>query len=207
MIKQRGRYYTKNLVPGISVYGERLIKINGKEYREWDIRRSKLGAGIKKGLRNPIKENSKILYLGASTGTTVSHVSDIAFKGRVYAIEFAPEPIKHLIMLAMKRPNIIPILEDANHPERYPTEMVDVVFQDVAQRNQVEIFIKNCKAYLKKNGLGILVIKSRSIDVTKNPSIIFKRVDKEINKHFKVIKSTRLEPFEKDHKIYLVKPK
>jgi len=207
MIRQRGRLYTKNLVPGQSVYDERLMKKGKIEYREWDARRSKLGAGIKKGLKNPIDKNTKILYLGASSGTTVSHVSDMAFNGRVYAVEFAPEPMKSLVMLAKKRQNIIPIFADANHPENYPIEKVDVVFQDVAQKNQVGIFEKNCKAYLKKNGTGLLVIKARSIDVTKRPSIVFKQVEKELKQKFRLLKSKRLEPFEKDHKIYVLKMK
>jgi len=204
ILKRKGRLYTKNLVPRINVYGERLVRIGKDEYREWDPRRSKLGAGFRKGVNNPLKESSKVLYLGASSGTTVSHVSDLCVSGRVYAVEFAPEPMKHLVMLAMKRQNIIPLFANAIHPEEYPIEKVDLVFQDVAQKNQVQIFTDNCKAYLKKNGVGILVIKARSIDVTKNPAMIFRQVEKQLKNKYTILKSTRLEPFEKDHKMYVL---
>jgi len=204
ILKRKGRLYTKNLVPRVNVYGERLVRIGKDEYREWDPRRSKLGAGFRKGVNNPLKESSKVLYLGASSGTTVSHVSDLCIGGRVYAVEFAPEPMKHLVMLAMKRQNIIPLFANAIHPEEYPIEKVDLVFQDVAQKNQVQIFTDNCKAYLKKNGVGILVIKSRSIDVTKNPAMIFRQVEKQLKDKYTILKSTRLEPFEKDHKLYVL---
>ncbi len=206
LIKIKGRYYTKNLVPGKSVYGERLIKKGKNEYREWIANRSKLGAGLMKGINNPIKSNSLVLYLGASTGTTVSHVSDIASDGRVYAVEFAPEPMKHLILLAQERRNIIPLFYDANHPEEYSNWVgrVDIVFQDIAQKNQVEIFINNC-VFLKKGGIGMLALKARSVDVTKKPWMIFKEVNKELSKTFKVIKKVRLEPYEKDHMLFVVK--
>ena len=207
LIKQKRRLFTKNLTPGVSVYGERLIRIKGKEYREWVAKKSKLGAALMKGVASPFKEESFVLYLGAATGTTVSHISDLVPRGRVYAIEFAPEPMKKLILLAKKRKNIIPIFADANKPESYKhiLSKCDIVFQDVAQKNQVEIFIKNCKNYLKRNGTGMLAIKSRSIDVTANPSKVFREVEKKLSPLFKIEKSTRLEPYEKDHKFYVLK--
>jgi len=81
--------YTKNLVPGKRVYGEKLTA----DKREWDPTRSKLGAAIVNGLHTlDIKDGSIVLYLGASTGTTISHVSDIIGRnGFVYGIEFARE--------------------------------------------------------------------------------------------------------------------
>ncbi|MBD3312268.1 fibrillarin-like rRNA/tRNA 2'-O-methyltransferase [archaeon] len=208
LLKRKGRYYTKALVPG-SVYEEPVITISGNEYREWSPKRSKLGAGLRKGVRNPVKDSSFVLYLGAASGTTVSHVSDLTPKGRVYAVEFAPEPMKHLVLLAKKRANIIPLFANANKPGDYPVkvEPVSVVFQDIAQKNQVQIFRKNCKAYLKKDGTGLITVKARSIDSTKKPSIVFKAAEKELRKDFKILKQTRLEPYEKDHKIYVLKLK
>lgn len=209
MIKQ-GRLYTKNLVPGITVYDELLINKNGIEYREWNPKRSKLGAGIKKGIKNPVNEKTNVLYLGAASGTTVSHVSDLSPEGRIYAVEFAPEPMKKLVMLSKKRQNIIPIFADANNPNEYEGLVegkADVVFQDIAQRNQVEIFTINCKEFLKKNGIGMLALKARSIDVTKNPINVFKKVELDLEKNFKIIDFAKLEPFEKDHKLYVVQMK
>ncbi len=75
---RRKSIFTRNLVPGKKVYDERLIKDKGVELREWNPRKSKLAAAIMKGVREiGIKPGSKVLYLGASTGTTPSHVSDI----------------------------------------------------------------------------------------------------------------------------------
>jgi rRNA 2'-O-methyltransferase fibrillarin len=75
---------TKNLVPGESVYGEKRISIEGGvdgtkiEYRVWNPFRSKLAAGVLGGLDDIfIKPGKKVLYLGAASGTSVSHVADI----------------------------------------------------------------------------------------------------------------------------------
>lgn len=48
------------------------------EYRAWNPFRSKLAAAILGGVDQiHIKPGCKVLYLGAASGTTVSHVSDI----------------------------------------------------------------------------------------------------------------------------------
>ena len=75
---------TKNLVPGEAVYGEKRISIDGGvdgtkvEYRVWNPFRSKLAAGVLGGLDSIfIEPGKKVLYLGAASGTSVSHVADI----------------------------------------------------------------------------------------------------------------------------------
>lgn len=74
---------TRNLVIGESVYGEKRVSIENDdkekvEYRIWNPFRSKLAASILGGLDDiHIKPGSKLLYLGAASGTTVSHCSDI----------------------------------------------------------------------------------------------------------------------------------
>ena len=53
-------------------------KIGKIEYRVWNPFRSKLAAAILGGVdKIHIKPGSKVLYLGAASGTTVSHVADI----------------------------------------------------------------------------------------------------------------------------------
>ena len=171
----RKTFYTKNLVPGKQVYGERLVAENDIEYREWDIRRSKLAAALIKGIDQlGFKEDSKVLYLGSATGTTVSHVSDICSKGAVFAIDFAPRVMRDLMYVAEQRKNIIPLLADANKPEEYYSFIpaADIIYQDVAQKNQVEIFLKNINLFLKSTGYAIIAVKSRSIDVTRSPKEI-----------------------------------
>lgn len=67
-----------------------------------------------------IKPGYKVLYLGAASGTTVSHVSDIVGpEGCVYAVEFSQRSGRDLLGVAKKRTNIIPIIEDARHPHKY----------------------------------------------------------------------------------------
>lgn len=202
-----GKIATKNLTPGISVYGEELIEEN-EEYRLWNPRRSKLAAALLNGLENlKITNTSKVLYLGASTGTTVSHISDIAINGRIYAIEFSPTTAKKLVQLSHRRLNIAPILGDATKPKEYMNivEKVDLVYCDVAQSKQSELFMKNMNLFAKNGGLGFLVIKSRSIDVVQKPKKIFKQEEKKLKeKGFKIIEKVKLEPFEKDHMAFLV---
>lgn len=193
---------TLNANPGKRVYDEKLMKIDGKEYRLWDPYRSKLAGAIKKGLETfPFAPRSKILYLGASTGTTVSHLSDIAGpEGEIYAVEIATQVIKRLLTLADKRNNIIPIHDDARQPHNYKeVGEVDAIYQDVAQPDQTDILIKNSKMFLKNSGIAMIAIKSQSIDVTKKPDDVFDVALKELEPHFEILEKYKLEPFDHDH--------
>ncbi len=200
--------YTKNFTPSFQVYNEKLVKQNNIEYREWNPKRSKLAAMILKGCKKlPIKENSKILYLGAGSGTTASHISDIAEKGIIYCVEFSNRSFLKLIKVCEKRGNMIPLLYDANYIERYQNIVkdVDIVYQDIAQKNQTRIFLKNL-IFLKNGGYGIFMVKARSIDVTLDPKIIYKKIIKELKKeNLQVIESLALDPYEKDHMAIIVK--
>ena len=185
-IKSEGeqKISTENLVPGNQVYKEKLIIKKGVEYRLWDPFRSKLAASIMNRLENfPFKNKTKVLYLGASTGTTVSHISDIVGPGGlVFAVEHASRVARDFLdRVATHRPNIMPILQDARKPKEYFSVFgkVDVVYVDIAQPDQTQIAIDNCDMFLKKDGFFFLVIKTRSIDVTKAPKRI---VQEEIEK-------------------------
>jgi len=203
--------YTKNLVPGKKVYGERLVSDNGIEYREWDPTRSKLAAAILKGCQNiGLRKKDIVLYLGAATGTTVSHVSDIVGKeGFVFALDFAPRVVRELVYVAMDRKNIAPLLEDANKPLSYVDKVcqIDFLYQDIAQKNQVSIFLKNCNLFLKNDGFALLMVKSRSIDITQKPKQIYDKVRQELEKKVKVVDYKTLDPYEKDHCMFLCKKK
>ena len=198
---------TRNLTPGISVYGEELIT-EDVEYRLWNPRRSKLSAAILNGLSSlDIKSDYKVLYLGASTGTTVSHISDIAYEGKIYAVEFSPVTAKKLTRLSRQRPNIYPILGDATKPREYMNiiEKVDFLYCDVAQPTQTELFMKNMNLFSKEDALGMITIKARSIDVIQKPKKIFKQEEKKLKeKGFKIIEKIKLEPYGKDHVAFLV---
>jgi fibrillarin-like pre-rRNA processing protein len=202
-----GNVATENLNQGIKVYGERLVENEDKEYRIWDPRRSKLAAAILNGLETfPFKEDSKVLYLGASAGTTPSHISDICNNGLIYSVEFSPKMMRKLADLSQMRKNIIPILDDATKPRNYMNllQKVDAVYSDVAQPNQSELFMDNARLYLKEKGIGILMIKARSIDVTKAPNKIFKEEESKLKTNgFRVIEKVKLEPYEKDHMAFI----
>ncbi|MBI4738965.1 fibrillarin-like rRNA/tRNA 2'-O-methyltransferase [Candidatus Woesearchaeota archaeon] len=204
-------FATKNLVPGRRVYGEDLVRERDCEYRVWDATRSKIAAALVKGISQiGIYPESKVLYLGASSGTTVSHVSDLVGKdGFVFAVDFAPRSTRDLVFLAQERLNIAPILADANHPGQYLPLLceVDAVVQDIAQRDQVSIFLKNCRVFLKQGGFGILSVKARSIDVTRKPNLIFKEVRAQLEKNITIVDYRTLDPLEKDHCIFVCKKK
>ncbi|MCK4521944.1 MAG: fibrillarin-like rRNA/tRNA 2'-O-methyltransferase [Nanoarchaeota archaeon] len=209
---RRNILLTKNLVKGVSVYGERLFNQDGEEYREWVSNKSKLAAAILKGCPNTgIRKDDVVLYLGAASGTTASHVSDIVGEnGFVFALDFAPRVVRDLVFVCEKRKNMAPLLEDANNPESYKDKIskeVDIVYQDVAQKNQAQIFLKNCDMFLKKEGYALLALKARSVDVSAKPSVIFKKVREEISKKLIIIDERKLEPFEMDHCMFVCKKK
>jgi rRNA 2'-O-methyltransferase fibrillarin len=183
---------TKNLTPGESVYGEKRISVDAPstpavdgevpaqskvEYRVWNPFRSKLAAGILGGLDDIfIKPGASVLYLGAASGTSVSHVADIVGPtGRVYAVEFSHRSGRDLITMATHRTNVIPIIEDARHPLRYRmlVGMVDVVFADVAQPDQARIVGLNAHLFLKAGGGVLISIKASCIDSTAKPEVVF----------------------------------
>lgn len=202
-----GHIATENLNRRIKVYGERLVEIKDKEYRIWDPRRSKLGAAILNGLETfPFKEDSKMLYLGASAGTTPSHISDVSKDGLIYCVEFSPRMMRDLAEVCRQRQNMVPILDDATKPKNYMNlvQKVDVVYSDVAQPKQSELFMDNMRLFLKEDGIGILMIKARSIDVTKSPKKIFKEEESKLKTAgFRVIEKINLEPYEKDHMAFV----
>lgn len=198
------RLATKNLTPGRRVYGEWLFNYGDVEYREWNHIRSKLAASLYKGIKElVIRPGSRILYLGAGSGTTASHISDIVgLDGSIYAVEFAPRVMRELITVADYRKNIIPILADARFPERYSylVPQVDVLYADIAQPDQANIVVANTRLFLKTGGYLYLAIKARSIDVTKEPDEVYLREIKTLEKgNFELLDVVHLDPYDKDH--------
>ncbi|MFZ8938276.1 MAG: fibrillarin-like rRNA/tRNA 2'-O-methyltransferase, partial [Nitrosopumilaceae archaeon] len=211
-IKSEGqkKLATENLVVGNQVYKEKLITKKGTEYRLWDPFRSKLAAAIMNGLEEfPFKNKSTVLYLGVSTGTTISHISDIVGpSGIIFGVEHASRVARDFLdRVATHRKNIIPILQDARKPKEYFSVFgkVDVVYVDIAQPDQTEIAIANCKMYLKNNGFLFLVIKTRSIDVTKPPKQIVEEEMQRMKTHFDILQTLDLHPYDKDHAIVIAR--
>lgn len=208
---------TKNMAPGESVYGEKRITVENNEgsknestpatkteYRVWNPFRSKLAAGVLGGIDELFfGPGKKVLYLGAASGTSVSHVSDVVGpEGVVYAVEFSPRSGRDLISMAQKRPNVIPIIEDARHPQKYRmlVGMVDAVFADVAQPDQARIIALNSHLFLKDQGGVIISIKANCIDSTVDAETVFAReVQKLREERIKPLEQITLEPYERDH--------
>ena len=209
VFEEKGKVYTINLVKGKTVYDEKLVVDKGIEYREWNPRKSKLAAAIMKRASNiGVRKGDIVLYLGASYGTTASHVSDIVGKdGFVFALDFAPRVIRDLVFVCEDRKNMTPIFEDANKVDKVAglVSQVDVVYMDIAQRDQAEIFLKNCDMFLKDGGYALIAVKARSVDVTRKPAAIFKEVERKISEKLKITDSRRLDPFELDHMMFICK--
>ena len=199
---------TENLVPKNQVYNEKLVKIKGTEYRIWNPFRSKLAATVMNGLRDfPFMQKSSVLYLGVSTGTTISHISDIVGQnGIIFGIEHTSRVARDFLdRVASHRKNIIPIIQDARKPQEYFSvfKKVDVAYVDIAQPDQTDIAINNCKMYLKSNGYLFLVIKTRSIDVTKDPKKVISNEIKKLESLFEIKQIINLQPYDKDHAIVI----
>jgi len=194
---------THNLVPGNQVYNERLVKHKGSEYRIWNPFRSKLAAAIMNDLKNfPCNQKSDVLYLGVSTGTTISHISDIVNQGgTIFGIEHASRVARDFLdRVASHRKNIVPIIQDARRPEEFFSvyKKVDIVYVDIAQPDQTNIAIENCRLYLKSGGYLFLVIKTRSIDVVKDPKMVIKDEIKKLETLFEIKQTIDLHPYDKD---------
>ncbi|MBI4140549.1 fibrillarin-like rRNA/tRNA 2'-O-methyltransferase [Candidatus Woesearchaeota archaeon] len=199
----------QEIFPGIFADNKKIYtKDSSGAYRLWNPITSKLSAALHKRLKQTfLKANDVVLYLGASTGTTVSHISDIVGEqGFVFAVEISPTVCRELVFLAEERQNIAPILADANQPQTYADKIKDVdwLYQDIAQKNQVEIFLKNLR-FVKKNSHAFLIIKARSIDATKEPKQIFNDVREQLQQDTEIVQEINLEPYKKDHVMFVCK--
>lgn len=196
---------TKNLDKGFQVYGEKLVKVAGEEYRLWNPYRSKLAAAMLKDIDEVgIKEGSRVLYLGVASGTTASHVSDIiGVHGMLYGVDVAPRPMLQFESnIAKRRANVAPILADARFPRTYCDMVgeVDIVYCDIAQPEQASLFSDNAELMLKDDGIGLIAVKARSIDSVAEPAVVFNREIEILKRRgFEILNTTELEPYERDH--------
>lgn len=198
--------YTLNAVPGVSVYGERLVRQGDAEYREWNPYRSKLAAFLRRGAALfPFSRGTDVLYLGAAQGTTVSHVADICEDGTIYAVEVSRRAFQKLLAVSESRPNVMPILADAGDPGGYERLVgrVGVVYQDIAQRDQVAIFLRNLK-FLGPAGFGLLFLKARSVDVSSRPAVLYEKARRTLARSVTVVQVLELGSYQRDHAAFLV---
>lgn len=201
-----GKLATLNKTPGYRVYNEKTVRIGGKEYRIWDPYRSKVAAALAKGMKSfPVRKGSFILYLGASSGTTASHIADIA--DTVYCVEFSKRMMRELLQVCERKENMIPILADARHPWEYENSIaqVDVLIQDVAQPDQAGIVNNNFDSFKFQDAL--LSIKARSINSVKDPAKVFRAEVDKLRARFHVLQEIDLQPYEEDHILVNLKAK
>ena len=188
---------------GEPVYGE---PTDGP-WRLWDAGRSKLGATLELGLDTGLDGGESVLYLGAASGTTVSHVAD--FCGPTYAVEFAPRPTRDLVDVAAGRPNLFPLLKDARKPETYAHVVesgLEVLIQDVATRGQARVAARN-RQFLREDGRLVAAIKARSEDVTRDPDAVFADVLDELRGSYEVLETARLDRYHDDHLAVVARPR
>ena len=195
--------YTVNRNPGTKVYGETLSTVEGVEYRAWDPFRSKLAALLLKGApADTLGRPHTVLYLGAAHGTTASHLSDLWPEATIFAIEKSPTSFAPLLALARTRPGLVPILADAQLPERYQADVgaVDLLYQDVAQRSQAGIFVENARACLAPRGRGVLMLKVRSVTQQRPTATVVREARTALlAARLAVAYETPLSPFSREH--------
>ncbi|MAG22317.1 MAG: fibrillarin, partial [Candidatus Diapherotrites archaeon] len=111
--------------------------------------------------------------------------------------------MRKFIHLCEERENMVPVLADANKPSSYSKHLegtnIDLLFQDISQKNQAEIFNKNARLFLEKGKTGLIALKAKSISQKESPKKIFQKEIVELEKEFVVKQIISLEPFEKDH--------
>jgi fibrillarin-like pre-rRNA processing protein len=188
---------------GEPVYGE---PTDG-DWRVWDAGRSKLGAMLEAGMDTGLAGGETVLYLGAASGTTVSHVAD--FAGPTYAVEFAARPARDLVGVAADRDRLFPLLKDARKPETYAHVVeadCDAIVQDVATRGQADVALAN-RRFLAADGRLLVAIKARSEDVTADPGDVFDDVLETLREDYEVLETARLEPYHDDHLGVVARPR
>jgi len=208
--RERRDLYTVNRIPGVKVYGETLTTADGVEYRHWDPFRSKLAAFLLNGAPSGVLGTPRtVLYLGAAHGTTVSHLSDLWPDAMIFAVEKSPTSFARLLALARSRPGLLPVLADAQLPERYQADVggADLLYQDIAQRNQAGIFVENARACLRPGGRGILMLKVRSVTQQRPTAAVVREARSVLSSaHLTVSFETPLTPFSREHVALAVTP-
>lgn len=123
-------------------------------------------------------------------------------EGLVVGVEMSARVGREFLeKVAKARGNVIPFIADARETERFGEfGKMDVVYCDIAQRDQTEIAIANARRHLKEGGRLLLVVKARSIDQLKDPKLVFKEEAQKVKDAGFVVESViDLRPFDKDH--------
>mgnify|MGYP001266438383 FL=1 len=169
----------------------------------WNPYTSKLAAYILgNGKFWPFTDKKIVLYLGAAEGNTVSFLSHICHQGRVIAVDISSVSMAELLKVVEERKNIIPCLEDAHFPNRYKLQanIPDIIYQDIAQGDQIEIFIRNYEYFRPK--CGFLMLKTSSMHGKKKD--ILEEVKHTLKEKFKRVDIVDISNWAKGHNAYFV---
>ena len=191
-------------------YKENLVQTNGKRYSIWNPYMSKLAAAIINGMEIfPILKKTKILYLDPTTEKTVKHISNIVgINGKIFVVRDVMKNSKNFLEQIVKnRSNIFTIVPDKTNPARLTgmTETVDVIYIDIAEHNQTEIAIQNCKNHLRIGGFLMLIVPTKNIDFTSNPSKKNQEERKKLQTSFDIIQEINLTDFFKEYSMVIAK--
>lgn len=197
------RFWTETVGTFPPVYGERWIEREGRSFRGWSPSRSKLAAALDVGWEGPIpQEGETWLYLGAATGTTASHVADLVGpKGAVYVVEKSPRPFQKLLALAERWPNLLPILADARSLEEdpYPPRMVDGLYADLPQPDQVEIVLRSARRFLRERGTVLMALKTASMGRDLSAPLHLEQAERRLGRFLTLERTARLAPWHRGH--------
>jgi fibrillarin-like pre-rRNA processing protein len=179
-----------------------------KSKNYWNPDKSKWKAALEKGLAIKPNENDNILYLGASSGTTVGQISKLT-KGIVFAVENSPDMAIELVKLAEKSRNIAPVFSDARDVDYIKKSLngksINILFQDIPSTDQVDILV-NASKLIDKNGIVLFSLKTQSIS-QQSPQITFRKAEEALNEKFKILSKISLEPYHKKHYFFVLKKK
>jgi fibrillarin-like rRNA methylase len=172
--------------------------------RSFEPARSKLAAAVARGWSGPLpRPGERWLYLGAASGTTASHVADLLGpRGRLYAVERSPRPFSRLLSLAERWPNLLPVLADAREPERYagPVPIVDGLYADIAQPDQVAIVLANVAVFLREeSGVALVALKTSSLGRDRSAASHRDEAEAGLEGALDLERSLRLAPFYRSH--------
>jgi len=220
-VRREGRsLWTRNAVRGVSVRGERRKTDSRIEWRSWDPTRSKVAAALLRTAKDSSEllpeTGATVLYLGASYGSTCSHIHDQVcgagnhHGGQVVAVEISPRAMRELSELAKLRPGLVPVLGDARHPSQvapYVRNQADWIHQDLSIADQAETFVRMADAFLRPGGTGLLSLKAaseRSSDGGDDSR--FAKAAKILRESdLEVIERINLKGLEEQHVVFLVR--
>ena len=210
-VKNKKKLATLNNADVNKIYNEKLIEMDGKQYNIWNPYTSKLAAAIVNGMEIfPILKKTQILYFDTTVDKTLNHISDIiGVNGRIFVVRDIIENSKKFLEDdSNNRTNVVSITQEKKSiPAKFVPniETVNVVYVDIAQNNETDVAIQNCKNYLINGGFLMLVVPTRKIDFANNPDRQNLEERQKLQSSFEIIQQINLTDFFKEHSMIIAK--